>query len=282
MKEKYLSLIFLCLIIVAGVLPLTSAQPPFLQGEIINEGYSIKVPPFGTVPINQEFTFSFHVFNISNGYPIDNSSTNCYMHSYGRDGEHIFQGKVPHITTEINNEWEITLLPGNFSYLGDLGYLIQCNSSTSNLGGEQTVTLLVTQNGYTLESAEIVLYCIVLFVLLFFWSLCVYGSFRIPFQNIKNKDDEIIKVNWKKYLKIFCISFAYVFFVMIVWFVWNLVYAYSEWYTLSNIFHLVYRFMFAVGIPLVISIWIYSLAKLKDDSKINKFVKRMGVPYSPF
>lgn len=123
-----------------------SAQPPFSESN--TNGIEIKIPEIGTLQQNQNFTFNFHLYNQTNGVPIDNSSTSCYLHLYSPNGFQVFEGEVPHRNSPtISNEWEILALDGNFSVLGDNAYAIQCNSTTLNAGGFKSVGFEVTPAG---------------------------------------------------------------------------------------------------------------------------------------
>lgn len=184
----------------------------------------------------------------------------------------------PDSTIFINNEqMEDNSYYANYSFTPTENgeYLYFYSDGTNSSEG----ILKVSPTGNDIDTAEGIIYFMVLVILFFLLSICTYGAFSIQGENVKNNDQEIIQVNWKKYLKIFCIAMAYTFFIMVIWFIWNLVYAYSDWYQLNNIFHLLFRILYAAIIPLVLVISVYSIAKFKDDKKINEFIKRMGIPY---
>lgn len=147
-----------------------SAQPPFVQSSSLSTGYEIEIPEINPLKQNQNFVSNFHVFNISNGYPISNASTSCSIHLYNSSGTSLFEGNVPHATTDVVNEWKITLLGGNFSNTGFYGYLIQCNSSTTSLGGFANVGFEVTPYGF--ENSDIPLE----FYIIFFGLLMIILS----------------------------------------------------------------------------------------------------------
>ena len=96
-----------------------------------SEGYNIKYPTLINTYQNESHDFYFHVFNISNGKPIDNSTTSCYFHMYSETtGEHIWNQTAIHETfKDVSNEWEIELNHNNFTSLGLYSYILQCNNS---------------------------------------------------------------------------------------------------------------------------------------------------------
>lgn len=121
-----------------------SAQPFIQQGDL-TRGYAIKVPPQPILLQNEDYNFHFHVYNISDGMPISNASVGCYYHLYNSSGNHIVQTEAAHDTNNVNNEWEVDVLGGNFSTIGEYSYVVQCNSTI--LGGYTNVEFEVTPNG---------------------------------------------------------------------------------------------------------------------------------------
>lgn len=144
-----------------------NAALPFAQTGNFGEGYEIKYPPFETYKQNTDITFNFHVFNISNGVPIDDSLTSCFIHIYISQGEQEYEFEVPHSITNVNNEWEINIDKGNFTSLGDYAYIIQCNSTT--LGGFESVAFKITNSGLSPagDNFQIFIYALFIFAVAF-------------------------------------------------------------------------------------------------------------------
>lgn len=145
--------LFLFAIFLIGII---CAQPAFLQPNSLSSGYAIKIQEIGTLKQNTDFTFNFHVFNISNGVPISNSSTSCYFHLYTANGTQILETSPVSTsdTSNVNNEWMLNVLGGNFSQLGDYAYTIQCNSTAAGLGGFASVGFDVTLSGGEQSTAQ--------------------------------------------------------------------------------------------------------------------------------
>jgi uncharacterized membrane-anchored protein YitT (DUF2179 family) len=143
---------------------LIHADPPFAQPQNLLGGYEIKIPPFDTFKQNEDLNLNFHLFNLSNGVPIDNSSTDCFIHLYQSNGIQELEIEVPHESfNTINNEWEILILGDNFSGIGNYAYIVQCNSSS--LGGFESISFSITPSGNS-GTANIVFFIAVI-VLLF-------------------------------------------------------------------------------------------------------------------
>lgn len=176
-KRIFLIVSFLFLI---SLISFISAQPPFAQTGTFTEGYEIKYPPFSTFKQNTDVTLNFHVFNITNGVPIDNSSTNCYLHIYLSQGTQEYETEVSHSNTNVINEWEINVDKGNFTASGDGAYVIQCNSTI--LGGFESVSFEITKSGKTISFNLF----LPLVVILFFSMLCfIFG--------VTSKENKIMK-----------------------------------------------------------------------------------------
>jgi len=169
--------IFLFLFLLVFTLNFISPQPPFQQDKALVNGYEIKIPFFGVTRQNSGFDFHFHVFNISDGVPITNDSTSCSFHLYNSTGNHIVSNNnIPYKPEEIINEWGIDVDGGNFSGLGDYSYLVQCNSSSSELGGFESVNFEVTADGKQFQVFPTQLSII---ILCFFFVMCGFWNERL-------------------------------------------------------------------------------------------------------
>lgn len=138
----------------------------------------------------------------------------------------------------------------------------------------------VTTTGNLIDTPQMLLYITMFCILFFFFFLCVYGGLTLPYENIKNVNKEVIKVNWKKYLKVFCWGFSFFFLMAIDWAIWNLTYAYAQWYGISRIFYFIFRLMHAFALPVFIGLILWLVIKYINDNKINEFMKRTGLPYA--
>ena len=185
--DKKGNLFLLCFLLSFFFISLVSAQPPFQQTTNFVDGYEIKVPAFSTLQQNQNFTFSFHIYNISDGIPIDDSSTDCDFHLYDNLGEHLItQNNIPNTDSHgLVNEWEIEVFGTNFSRIGAYSYLIDCNSTT--LGGFESISFEVTPTGLTnlLGFYFIIIGISLIFLILGFWIkdpyIVIFGTFGLYF-----------------------------------------------------------------------------------------------------
>lgn len=146
MKKIFLTLL-ICMFLASFVI----AQPPFQVSEPTT-GYELVFPKFYYHQIDKDFYFCFHVFNISNGMPIDNSSTSCNFHLYNKTGHSIILEETLGVNSDHLFTWILLVDKGNFSYPGQYSYLVHCNSS--DLGGFVSAPFTTTPTGEHLTESK--------------------------------------------------------------------------------------------------------------------------------
>lgn len=201
-KRKFLFFIFALLLI-----SFVQAQPPFEQETRFTEGYEIRFPSIGVLEQNEDFNFHFHIYNLSNGVPIDNSSTNCDFHLYDNKGDHIIsEPNITYVTDEfVINEWGILVTGGNFTKLGSYSYIISCNSD--NLGGFASIHLDVTYLGDELSIYDSLARISLLIFFIGLLFLIYKMVSKIDFEKWNNKIME--KYKNKNFVKMVLSSMAY-------------------------------------------------------------------------
>lgn len=174
--------------------------------------------------------------------------------------------------TEYNFTFTATNTLGTHTYTtcGDLNGVLTCDP----------VLFKVTNTGNELNTAQGILYFLICLVLILLFCLCIYGGMVIPFNNQRNTNQEVISINWRKYLNIFCWGFSYTLLIGIVFVIWNLIYAYSDWQNLGKFFQYLYRLLMALALPTLIGIWLMVIVNYINDKKIESFIKRTGLPYN--
>lgn len=137
----------------------------------------------------------------------------------------------------------------------------------------------VTATGHELNSAQMFLYFLILILLIGLFGLCMWGAIKIEFKNVRNSEDQVIKVNWKKYMKIACGMFAYLLLLAIIFVAWNLTWAYSDWDNFSIFLQYLFTVLGIIALPTLIYSWIMIIVNFGNDKKITKFIKKTGLPY---
>lgn len=137
----FLSILFLLLVLT----PFVPAQPPQAQVVInLENGFNIDIPKVSSIPQNRDFDFDFHVFNISNGLKLDNSTgINCSFELSDNTGNNLVDiEEIPF----VEDHWVLEVGGGNFTRMGDYFYLVDCSSD--NLAGSISVIFEVTADGF--------------------------------------------------------------------------------------------------------------------------------------
>jgi hypothetical protein len=270
--KKNKGYMFLVGILILFSLNFVSAIPPVLQDSNFAGGYEIEVPFIGTLKQNQDFTFNFHLFNISNGYPIDNSSTNCYFDLYNSSGVHLVEVIIPHENSIKVNEWELKVLGGNFSVIGQYGYIVQCNSSTSSLGGVEEVGFEVTLNGDEFSTAKSISYLGFILICVLLLLTTIYGGIKVKWKHPKDRNEQIIGINNFRYVKVFLFTMAY-FEAM---FLFGLSYKFFNEGGLdgfTEFFNFIYQMFLNLMFPIMIVMIVIMFAIWINNKNLSKNIK---------
>lgn len=267
---KKLLLILICSIF---FISLISAAPPFIQQGAFTEGYEIKFPPLFTAKQNTDFNINIHVYNQSNGIPIDNSSTSCSLHLYNSLGNQQLESIIPHSTEPTaNNEWEINIDGGNFTEVGSYAYVIQCNSSS--YGGFESVGFEVTSTGTDFSVEKSILYLGLFSILIFLFIINIGVIPFLPQKNERDDDGKIIDINWLAYLKPILYVTAYLLIVAIIFAGSNLAYAYLGSSFFGELLFKLYYIMIVMMLPMTTIWFIWLFYSIFQDKKLKKALER--------
>lgn len=242
--------------------------------QIESTGLTIDYPKFDNVQIGEAFEFNIHVFNSSNGLPVDNTSVQCWLHGYYRNGTHLLM--VP-LSFEAPFDFTYTV-PGQYFTGGKGAYIVQCNNSE---GGFASANFDVTITGFdapTSFDGRTIL-------LLFFGGLILllfHIQRNIDFDRWYNKI--LSKYNKKNFFKTFIASIGYYFmnnpfslFYMIGLFIVMVLYDIVRVYNLQSIYGVAQVFVaiYLVGL-ILIGLEVFGeiqqmFSKIVDDLKRTKW-----------
>lgn len=201
-----------------------------------------------------------------------NNATGCNVSTLDTpDGTKILN--IP--MTKSIHTFYTTISSANFTGLGDYCFNIECTDGTSIETG--SVCRNVTPTGSLNSTGQAIIYFIILIVSMGIFVFLFYASIKLPFKNERNQYDEIVRINWKKYLKMFCITMAYIVLVWIVYISWNIAYGYLDMRSAGGIFNVIFTILIALFLPLLLGMGIFLLVAYLSDKKINEYIKR-GVP----
>lgn len=255
------------------IMPFISSAPPFtpqLQGQ-----YSVVYPQIFFIQQNQNQVFEFHVNNFSDGILLTNSSISCRFHLYNKSGTIFEINNIKNMDSNLI-DWKITVLKGNFTNTGQMGYLFACNSSA--FSGEASVSLLVTTTGEELTPSESILYFLI--------TLFAFGLFFLVcwiFLNIngENPRDETgyIGITYRKYVKTALFPLVYVSFLWFFNFIIGLSNNYLGLTLYANTLGFIFLILTKLTLPVVIVTLLIELVLMVKDGNIEKEYKSLWSQY---
>lgn len=124
-------------------------------------------------------------------------------------------------TTKLHN---YTLKADNITTEGDYCYTITCTYGGYNATGYDCIT--VTPSGRTASTAQSILYMFLLLITVGLFSFSMYWGFTIRGKNVRNSYNEVIEINWYKYLKIACWFISFFLFYFIIFLTQNIAFGF--------------------------------------------------------
>ena len=129
------------------------------------------------LPQNTDYEINIHVSNISNGYPLTNIETDCYLHLYNSTGQHTIESNL--LTKDVNGwDHQLIIKGDNLSDVGTHSIYIWCNY-TSSLGGEVRSSFIITESGFEITEGRSIFAIGLLFILICLMFISLYGTFKI-------------------------------------------------------------------------------------------------------
>ena len=271
--KKLLLLYFVLLIL---LIPIISAAPPARSIIASTGGIDISYPSSGFIKTNSDLYVRFWAYNKTAGELLTNTSINCTYNLLDSSGKNI-------IRMETYNQIKFGNLSGNgcancFNFLisapnitanGYYPYQIRCYGS--GLGGYLSDVYEATATGNEFYLTTALMDIVVLILSFILFGLFIWAGIALPMKN--NRDElsgYILSINNLKYVKMLCFAFAYLTFMLIMYFAWMIGYAYMNLPFLTNLFKFVFYTLvvcifplFIVGVFLVIANWV-------RDSKISE------------
>jgi len=130
MKKKIYLLswtIIFAVLLIAMLVPNVEAVPPVSEVQQFSLGYVIIDSPQEFIKINQNFTYNFFVYNISDGLPISNDTgVNCSLHLSNSSGDALFNADAINIH---NAHWQVKIDKSYFSEVGEYDFGTECQSA---------------------------------------------------------------------------------------------------------------------------------------------------------
>lgn len=132
----------------------------------------------------------------------------------------------------------------------------------------------VTAQGLEYTVPQAIIYVILLMILIGVFGFSIYVFMIIPFNNPTVGDGEVVNVDYKKYIKIGMFALAYVCFIGITYFAWNISYGILQFTEMANFFQFMFRTSFILILPMAITLFVFGTIRFVKDMKIAKDLMR--------
>lgn len=162
----------------------------------------------------------------------------------------------------------------NYTYCNNTvsgGYTV---NGYDNTGITWAYQYYVNAQGKEYTSTDGMVYIALLLLLIGLFIFGFYNFLTIDYQDVRNDEGELIKINYKKYLKQFSFLMTYTLFIGIMFVAWNISYGIIEFQTLANIFYWLFRLSFVMGMAIYPFLLIYLFIKYIQDLKLQDMVNK--------
>lgn len=133
------------IVITLALISAGAAAAPIKSFAVANDGYDIDVPLFSYIIKNTEMSYYVHVYNKTNGMPI-NSEINCSLRVYNVSGAHIYTNST--ITASETWGYDFPISASTFNTIGEMQFLVQCSNTTKNEGGFTSQIMFVVEEPF--------------------------------------------------------------------------------------------------------------------------------------
>lgn len=197
------------------------------------------------------------------------STFNCNVTIFNKDGI-LINNKA--MGTTLYPQYNYTIQANNLSTTGlYYGRQVCCGAIGC---ADYSFQFDINAQGKEYGAVQGSVYVILLTILILVFTASLYGSIKIRGRNVRTDDGKLFRVNWQKYLKFFLFMMAYVCFIGIAYFAWNISYGILEFTEMAGFFYFLFRTAYILMFPLGLVIVIYALACYVTDRKYEKLLER--------
>lgn len=187
----------------------------------------------------------------------------------------------PNGTVLMNNE--MTQNGTNFyfdlpdsSQLGKVSYGTIGDKNGASPPEEETICILITPTGRTIDNSEAIIYLILAFGVLLLFSISAYFTIVTPYSNKLDENGAVIQVSKLKYVKLGLILLSW---VLLTWFLNILIGLADNFVSLTmyyGFFGFVFDIMNRLAYPVGIFILILSFFEIIKDANIQEAISKFG------
>ena len=153
-------------------------------------------------------------------------------------------------------------------------YHVRVTIQDGTLEKTATFDYKVTPLGRENSSSQAILYVIVIIFFMCLFFVSGYGFLTLTSANYKGDNGFIIAINWLKYLKWFSLVICYLTLTGIIFFAWNISYAFLYFTAMENFLHYLFRIMLVGGELGLIVFFILGGVRFILDLKLQSQIKR--------
>lgn len=248
--------------------PLANAVSPHTTQQF-SQGYLIQIPEDNILKLNQNYTFEFHIINISNGMPV-NAGVNCTFHLYDEIGRHIYESYDD--TASSSFDYSFFLDKGNFSKVEHYYYFINCNSSS--LGGIGSSIVLINYNGTEITNAQSILYGSLFFILVLILIAIPFLVSFLPASDVRDEEGKLMQINWLKYFRPILWFTEWMMVIVLMYVSSNLAFAFLGETLFATVLFTIFRIMLGFT-PIIVIVWLaWFFVSFFHDKQFQNMINR--------
>ena len=181
-------------------------------------------------------------------------------------------------TLQVFNQPMTQTSPGSYNYsicstagLRELIYMTI--KDPDGIRESQSVTIPITPTGFEQTTAQSIMYFLIGMLMFCIFLVSLYFTITLPFKNERNSETRVIRVNYKKYGKMFSFIMAYLSFVVLTYFAWNISFGFLYFDSMSRFFEALFNMLFRF-LWLIILLYIFiGFLYYFRDRKIEKDIR---------
>lgn len=247
MNNKIFLFLFLILLI-----PILSAVPPTQQNINTATGIQVEFTEIDIIKNSQFHLFNAHVFNVSDGLRLDNSTVTCDFQLFDDVGHHLVDD-IEMTFHAGGDGFQFNATGGNFTRNGEYEYLIHCNASA--IGGFASVGFEVNGVGIELTQGRAIIFIGLFGILIFVFVTIIFGIQQLPLRNETDEEGRILSISYLKYLRSPLWFLEWMLFVAILFLTSNVALGYLETGLFGEFLFTLYKIAFGFT-PLIVIVWI--------------------------
>lgn len=206
-------------------------------------------------------------------------SVNLIQSCAGSTYSNITKILYPNSSFALRGEYSMNKLGFDYNYsfndtqtLGQ--YLVYGHCDESGTNTYWVYDFEVTYTGDSLDTSKSIMYAVLLALLVFFFILIIYFTGNLPESKTRNEEGNILSISSLKYLGATLIFVDWLILTSIFYISSSLAFAYLGETLFANILFTIFQICFGLTLPMVVVWFIWIIANIVQDKKINKLITK--------